>query len=492
MAALTITGVSRPRRRRHPGKARRARARRRGRRRRRAADRRASSTSAGRVGGDRGAARRGVPGGAGRGRRAWSAAEAPGRVVFVVPTASRRAVQGDALARRQRAAFLTTIGQVGAVELGRHGVTVNVVVHGWLEGAAGRLRGRRSRSDGWRGRRTSRPRSPSWPPEVAAYVNGAVARRRRRLLDHEDRAAARRSCRLAAAMRLSLRRQHVPPRSQPWESALELARLLEHRRGRRLPDGQPLAPAARGHPRRHPGRSAEDRVRPRGARPRASPTSSASRGRTSSASRRTTRTRPSASVPDTLFGDLLELAVRIRGAGDDDAPGHRLARRDARRLVRPQRRGARPAGRAGGERGVRFSIEPHLGSIAQDPAEAARLCARGARARADARLQPLRLPGLSARRRSSRSPPSRGTSTSAGRGEKRMQAALKDSRSSTSSAWSTSCWPRATTSDLVLEYLWIDWEHLNECDTVSETILLRDRLRAKLAGEPWQYPASTI
>ena len=42
--------------------------------------------------------------------------------------------------------------------------------------------------------------------------------------------------------------------------------------------------------------------------------------------------------------------------------------------------------------------------------------------------------------------------------------------------------------DIGLEYLWIDWEHLNECDTVSETILLRDRLRAKLAGEAWEYP----
>jgi hypothetical protein len=46
--------------------------------------------------------------------------------------------------------------------------------------------------------------------------------------------------------------------------------------------------------------------------------------------------------------------------------------------------------------------------------------------------------------------------------------------------------------DIGLEYLWIDWEHLNECDTVSETILLRDRLRAKLAGESWRYPESTI
>jgi hypothetical protein len=46
--------------------------------------------------------------------------------------------------------------------------------------------------------------------------------------------------------------------------------------------------------------------------------------------------------------------------------------------------------------------------------------------------------------------------------------------------------------DVGLEYLWIDWEHLNDCDTVSETILLRDRLRAKLQGLPWSYPASTI
>ena len=48
------------------------------------------------------------------------------------------------------------------------------------------------------------------------------------------------------------------------------------------------------------------------------------------------------------------------------------------------------------------------------------------------------------------------------------------------------------TGDIGLEVLWIDWEHLNECDTISETILLRDRLSARLAGEPWEYPASTI
>ena len=31
---------------------------------------------------------------------------------------------------------------------------------------------------------------------------------------------------------------------------------------------------------------------------------------------------------------------------------------------------------------------------------------------------------------------------------------------------------------LGIEYVWIDWEHCNECDNVSETILFRDFLRS--------------
>jgi len=34
---------------------------------------------------------------------------------------------------------------------------------------------------------------------------------------------------------------------------------------------------------------------------------------------------------------------------------------------------------------------------------------------------------------------------------------------------------------LVVEYVWVDWEHCNEVDNLSETILLRDFLRTKMA-----------
>jgi NAD(P)-dependent dehydrogenase (short-subunit alcohol dehydrogenase family) len=63
----------------------------------------------------------------------WEASGEAGRIVFVVSTASVRVVGGAALDAAM-GGFLTTIGQVAAVELGGKGITVNTVIHGWLEG----------------------------------------------------------------------------------------------------------------------------------------------------------------------------------------------------------------------------------------------------------------------------------------------------------------------------------------------------------------------
>ena len=38
-------------------------------------------------------------------------------------------------------------------------------------------------------------------------------------------------------------------------------------------------------------------------------------------------------------------------------------------------------------------------------------------------------------------------------------------------------------SYLSVEYVWIDWERCNETDSVSETILMRDRLNSKISGD---------
>lgn len=192
-----------------------------------------------------------------------------------------------------------------------------------------------------------------------------------------------------------------------------------------------------------------------------------------------------------LFGDMLELAAQAGAPGMTMLPGvdwpGETHEGSFQRSVEELAWRAEQARAAG----VRFSFEPHLGSVAQAPEEAARLCRETQgmveltldyshfvyQGYDESAIDPLLSHARHLHARGSR--------------HARMQAALKDS---------TVDFERMVAvardvgydGDIGLEYLWIDWEHLNECDTLSETILLRDRLRAAIAGEPWRYPESTI
>lgn len=103
----------------------------------------------------------------------WESEGKPGRIVFLASTTTLRPVHGAAL-DAAAGAFLTTIGQVGAAELGAKGITVNTVVHGWIEGEdavgfvdgipAGRLAGAEEIADA----------IAFLASESASYITGAV------------------------------------------------------------------------------------------------------------------------------------------------------------------------------------------------------------------------------------------------------------------------------------------------------------------------------
>jgi sugar phosphate isomerase/epimerase len=191
-----------------------------------------------------------------------------------------------------------------------------------------------------------------------------------------------------------------------------------------------------------------------------------------------------------LFADMLELAERIEAPGITmlpgiDWPGETHDDSFDRAVDELGWRAAQAHAR-----GVRLSIEPHFGSIAQDPLEAKRLCERAEgleltldyshfvyQGFPEQDIEPLVAHARHLHARGAR--------------KDRMQCSLKLSAIDFERMLDVAN-ETGYDGDVGLEYLWIDWEHLNECDTVSETILLRDRLRAKLEGRPWSYPTSTI
>ncbi len=190
-----------------------------------------------------------------------------------------------------------------------------------------------------------------------------------------------------------------------------------------------------------------------------------------------------------LFRDMLELTVRLGAPGLTMVPGIDWPHESHEESLA---RAARELGRRADEcrnAGVRFSIEPHVGSVCGTPEDVARLVelAPGLELTLDythyvsqgfseAQLEPLL--------RNARHVHARGGAPG------RVQCALKDS---------TIDYGRVVEAlietgydgAVALEYVWIDWERCNECDNVSETIILRDRLLAAMAGQPWAYPVSS-
>jgi sugar phosphate isomerase/epimerase len=180
-----------------------------------------------------------------------------------------------------------------------------------------------------------------------------------------------------------------------------------------------------------------------------------------------------------LFEDCLELAARMESPGLTLLPGivwpgERAQESMARAADELQWRAERAAAL-----GLRFSIEPHIGSIVATPEAVSQLLALApgveltldythfvAQGVEESRIDPL---AASARHFHAR-----------GARPGRAQCAI------TNSTISYERIVREQTAAeydgyIALEYVWIEWEHMNECDNLSETVLLRDRLLTQAA-----------
>jgi sugar phosphate isomerase/epimerase len=190
-----------------------------------------------------------------------------------------------------------------------------------------------------------------------------------------------------------------------------------------------------------------------------------------------------------LFTDMLELTARLGAPGMTILPGiewpdgfeasmERAAIELAWRVEQAR------------DRGIRFSVEPHLGSLIQTPTRALQLCEMTLGLELTLDYGHFVYQGIPIDEINELIPHSRHLHARASQ-PGRLQAPLK----ADTIPWEeTVDLLRQADYDgyLAIEYVWVDWEHCNECDNVSETILLRDRLRAKFAGKPWEYTGSAI
>jgi len=187
-----------------------------------------------------------------------------------------------------------------------------------------------------------------------------------------------------------------------------------------------------------------------------------------------------------LFGDMLELAERLESPGITILPGiHWPGERWEASLARASEELAWRAEQAGAE-GLRFSVEPHVGSVVPTPEQAKRLVEETPGLELTLDYSHFVRQGMPEEEVDVLAPHARHVHVR-GAAQGRIQTSVADNTTDFERMLDVL---RGAGYDgyLALEYVWLQWERCDECDNLAETIILRDRLRAALAGEPWSYP----
>jgi sugar phosphate isomerase/epimerase len=189
-----------------------------------------------------------------------------------------------------------------------------------------------------------------------------------------------------------------------------------------------------------------------------------------------------------LFLDMLELARWLEAPGMTILPGARFGNEPWDDAIARSAEGLKARVDAAAAQGIQVSVEGHVGSCVDTPAKLARLLdlTPGLRLTldythdayagiADVEVEPL-IPYA-------RHFQARGACPG------KLQAKFADNtidyRRILQRLQET-----GYAGFFAIEYVWTDWQHLNETENICETILMRDFVRATLAGEPYSPPAA--
>ena len=187
-----------------------------------------------------------------------------------------------------------------------------------------------------------------------------------------------------------------------------------------------------------------------------------------------------------LFLDMLELATRVGAPGMTALPGiHWPAERYEDSFGRACEELGWRAERARGE-GLGFSVEPHVGSVVPTPEQALQLVERAPGLQITLDYTHFVCQEIAEESADVLIPFTRHVHVR-GATPAHVQASVRDS-SIDFERMLRAFEAGAYDGYVTLEYVWLRWEGCHECDNLAETILLRDRLRAALSGQAWEYP----
>lgn len=136
--------------------------------------------------------------------------------------------------------------------------------------------------------------------------------------------------------------------------------------------------------------------------------------------------------------------------------------------------------------GVRLSFEPHMGGVCETVADALELCGRAPGLEVTVDLAHYAAQGAGPHEIERLFPHTRHVHVR-GAAPGRLQAPMKTN--DINFEWLVDALCAASYDGaMTIEYAWSTWHNLNRIDVLSEVVLLRDRLRARLEGREWHYP----